>query len=83
MNDTPAPHTIAYSTSGIYGHVMWVESINANGTINLTEYNNSASSKSHLLATSAPATTSTLLSTATSTSTNASGNPYIAQTKVL
>jgi surface antigen len=48
VNDTPAPHTIAYSTSGIYGHVMWVESINANGTINLTEYNNSASSKSHL-----------------------------------
>lgn len=48
VNDTPAPHTIAYSTSGIYGHVMWVESINANGTINLTEYNNSASSKSRL-----------------------------------
>lgn len=48
VNDTPAPHTIAYSTAGIYGHVMWVESINSNGTINLTEYNNSASSKSGL-----------------------------------
>lgn len=48
VNNTPAPHTIAYSTSGIYGHVMWVESVNANGTINLTEYNNSASSKSGL-----------------------------------
>lgn len=48
VNNTPAPHTIAYSTSGIYGHVMWVESINANGTINLTEYNNSASAKSGL-----------------------------------
>lgn len=48
VNDTPAPHTIAYSTSGIYGHVMWVESVNANGTINLTEYNNTMSSKSGL-----------------------------------
>lgn len=48
VNNTPAPHTIAYSTSGIYGHVMWVESVNANGTINLTEYNNPSSSKSGL-----------------------------------
>ncbi len=48
VNDTPAPHTVAYNTSGIYGHVMWVESVNANGTINLTEYNNSSSSKSGL-----------------------------------
>lgn len=48
VNDTPAPHTIAYSTAGIYGHVMWVESVNANGTINLTEYNNTMSSKSGL-----------------------------------
>lgn len=48
VDDNPAPHTIAYSTAGIYGHVMWVESINPNGTINLTEYNNSASSKSGL-----------------------------------
>ncbi len=48
VDNNPTPHSIAYSTSGIYGHVMWVESINANGTINLTEYNNSASSKSGL-----------------------------------
>lgn len=48
VNDIPAPHTIAYSTAGIYGHVMWVESVNANGTINLTEYNNPSSSKSGL-----------------------------------
>ena len=46
VDDNPAPHTIGYSTSGTYGHVVWVESINANGTINLTEYNNSSSSKS-------------------------------------
>lgn len=48
VDSNPAPHTVAYSTSGIYGHVMWVESINSNGTINLTEYNNSASSASGL-----------------------------------
>lgn len=48
VNDTPSAHSIAYSTSGIYGHVMWVESVNANGTINLTEYNNTASAKSGL-----------------------------------
>lgn len=48
VDNNPAPHTIAYSTSGIYGHVMWVESINANGTINLTEYNNPSSSASGL-----------------------------------
>lgn len=48
VDDKPAPHTVAYSTYGVYGHVMWVESVNANGTINLTEYNNSASSKSGL-----------------------------------
>lgn len=48
VDNNPAPHTVAYSTHGVYGHVMWVESINANGTINLTEYNNSASSKSGL-----------------------------------
>jgi len=48
VDNNPAPHTVAYSTSGTYGHVMWVESINANGTINLTEYNNSSSSASGL-----------------------------------
>lgn len=48
VDNNPAPHTVAFSTTGIYGHVMWVESVNANGTINLTEYNNSASSKSRL-----------------------------------
>jgi len=48
VDNNPTPHSVAYSTSGIYGHVMWVESINANGTINLTEYNNPSSSKSGL-----------------------------------
>lgn len=46
VNSTPAPHTVGYSTSGAYGHVVWVESVNSNGTINLTEYNNPSSSAS-------------------------------------
>lgn len=45
---TPAPFTVAVSNSGEWGHVMWVESVNADGTINLSEYNNSYSSASGL-----------------------------------
>ncbi|MDO4528629.1 MAG: CHAP domain-containing protein [bacterium] len=45
---TPAPFTVAVSNSGEWGHVMWVESVNPNGTINLSEYNNSYSSASGL-----------------------------------
>lgn len=48
VDTTPAPFTIAVSTAGEWGHVMWVESVNENGTINLSEYNNSYSSASHL-----------------------------------
>ncbi len=44
----PAPYTIAVSNYGAYGHVMWVEGVNANGTINLSEYNNPYSSASGL-----------------------------------
>lgn len=47
VDHNAAPHTVAVSTSGAYGHVMWVESVNGNGTINLTEYNNTASAASH------------------------------------
>ena len=39
VDNVPAPYTIAVQTGGTYGHVMWVESVNANGTINVTEYN--------------------------------------------
>ena len=46
IDTTPAPYTVAISTLGEYGHVMWVESVNSNGTINLTEYNNLTSSVS-------------------------------------
>jgi len=46
VDRTAAPYTVAVSTSGTYGHVMWVESVNANGTINISEYNNPSSSAS-------------------------------------
>ena len=42
VNSTPAPNSIAIwpaSYPGSYGHVAWVESVNSNGSINITEYN--------------------------------------------
>lgn len=38
VDSNPAPGTVAYTTAGYYGHVMWVESVNGN-TITLSEYN--------------------------------------------
>ena len=40
VDNTPAPGTIGQFDSGIYGHVFWVESVNDDGSINVTEYNN-------------------------------------------
>ena len=34
-------HTIGYSITGKWGHVVWVERDNGNGTINISEYNGS------------------------------------------
>ena len=48
VDRTPAPFTVAVSNAGAWGHVMWVEGVNADGTINLSEYNNYGSSLSHL-----------------------------------
>lgn len=42
VNNTPAPHTIAVQPAtwdNPYGHVMWVESVNSDGSINISEYN--------------------------------------------
>lgn len=42
VNQTPAANTIAIwpaTWTSPYGHVQWVESVNADGTINVTEYN--------------------------------------------
>ena len=32
-------HTVGYITSGTWGHVVWVENDNGDGTINISEYN--------------------------------------------
>lgn len=36
---TPAAGTVGVIESGTYGHVAWVESVNADGTINISHYN--------------------------------------------
>ena len=38
---TPKVHSVAISMNGAFGHAMWVESINGNGTINVSQYNKS------------------------------------------
>jgi len=48
VDRNPAPFTVAVSNSGAWGHVMWVESVNGDGTINISEYNNPWSSASGL-----------------------------------
>jgi len=48
VDRNPAPFTVAVSNAGAWGHVMWVESVNGDGTINVSEYNNYGSSLSHL-----------------------------------
>lgn len=40
VNNSPAAGTIGQVDGGAYGHVFWVESVNADGSINVTEYNN-------------------------------------------
>lgn len=40
VDGTPAPNTIGQIDGGAYGHVFWVEDVNADGSINVTEYNN-------------------------------------------
>ena len=46
VDHIPEAGSVAITTGGPYGHAMWVEKVNGNGTINLSEYNNSYSSKS-------------------------------------
>ena len=40
VDHTPAEGTIGQTDSGYWGHVFWVESVNMDGSINVTEYNN-------------------------------------------
>ena len=46
VDHTPAPQVIGQTDAGGYGHVFWVESVNSDGSINITEYNNAFSSAS-------------------------------------
>ena len=40
VDHIPEPDSIGQIDSGPYGHVVWVESVNYDGSINVTEYNN-------------------------------------------
>lgn len=40
VNKTPAANTVGQVDGYPYGHVFWVESVNSDGSINVTEYNN-------------------------------------------
>jgi surface antigen/peptidoglycan hydrolase CwlO-like protein len=39
VDGTPRAGDVAISNSGAYGHAMYVESVNSNGTINISQYN--------------------------------------------
>jgi surface antigen len=39
VNSTPAVGSVAWSNAGTFGHVAWVSDVNADGTINVEEYN--------------------------------------------
>ena len=41
VDHAPEANTIGQVDGYPYGHVFWVESVNADGSINVTEYNNS------------------------------------------
>jgi peptidoglycan hydrolase CwlO-like protein len=36
---TPRAHSAGIMTGGYYGHIVWVESVNSNGTVNVSQYN--------------------------------------------
>ncbi len=40
VDHTPEPDSIGQNDDGPYGHVFWVESVNYDGSIDITEYNN-------------------------------------------
>lgn len=39
VDQNPQPGDVAISNSGYYGHAMYVESVNGDGTINISQYN--------------------------------------------
>lgn len=40
VDHNPEGDSIGQMDAGVYGHVFWVESVNSDGSINVTEYNN-------------------------------------------
>ena len=40
VDNIPEPDSIGQIDDALYGHVWWVESVNADGSVNVTEYNN-------------------------------------------
>ena len=44
VDNVPAEGTVGQTDSGYWGHVFWVEGVNADGSINVTEYNNAYAS---------------------------------------
>lgn len=45
VDHEPEADSIGQIDGGAYGHVFWVESVNADGSINVTEYNNAYATK--------------------------------------
>lgn len=45
VDNQPAAGTIGQIGGGPYGHVFWVESVNEDGSINVTEYNNAEATR--------------------------------------
>lgn len=39
VDNTPEVHSVGYYTWGAWGHVVWIEKVNGNGTIDYSEYN--------------------------------------------
>jgi surface antigen len=39
VDRTPSPGSVAVMMTGQYGHVAWVESVNGDGTVNVSQYN--------------------------------------------
>lgn len=45
VNNSPAPGAAAVSTAGFYGHVMYVEAVNGDGSVVISDYNRAGTGK--------------------------------------
>ena len=39
VDSNPAAHTVGWNANGAWGHVVWIEHVNSDGTIDYSEYN--------------------------------------------